>query len=51
MLVLHVGWDSWSHLPGRLPTGGNFHLCEKHVSPPGLEPRSLEYYSNALTKL
>ena len=23
-----------------------FHLCEKHVSPLGLEPRSLAYHSN-----
>ena len=26
-----------------------YYLCEKHASPPGLEPRSLEYRSNALT--
>ena len=33
----------------RAPTGSNLYLCEKHVSPPGLEPGSLEYRSNALT--
>ena len=26
-----------------------YYQCEKHASPPGLEPGSLEYHSNALT--
>ena len=39
----------WSHLYGHAPIGSNFYLCEKHVSPPGLEPRCVEYRRSTLT--